>query len=149
MCSSVSGCNLCTAAGGSGTQRGKQQAHRKLPQGGPQGCCSYEVAPHSKYQHDSFQSLLVLSALHCGRLRSGSAIQVMLCPERAAKNHDCSMRYRLALIRQHYLDTTTPAMLSASITACSISTHTYLAALLRSSPSVGVQGSARYALVLF
>jgi hypothetical protein len=31
----------------------------------------------------------------------------MLCPERAAKNHDCSMRYRLALIRQHYLDTTT------------------------------------------
>jgi hypothetical protein len=37
----------------------------------------------------------------------GSAIQVMLCPERAAKDRDYSVRYSLTFIRQHYLDTTT------------------------------------------
>jgi hypothetical protein len=38
---------------------------------------------------------------------SGSAMQVMLCPECTAKNRDYSISYRLAVIRQQYWDTTT------------------------------------------
>jgi hypothetical protein len=37
------------------------------------------------------------------RLPAGRAIQVMLCPQGAATPHDYPAGYRLAFIRQHYL----------------------------------------------
>src|SRR5439155_24612069 len=51
--------------------------------------------------------------------RPGSAIQVMLCLKRAAKTADYPGCCRLALARQHYLDTTTRHFdLSARFTLC-------------------------------
>jgi hypothetical protein len=47
------------------------------------------------------------STILCQGVKSGSAIQVMLCWEHVAKAYEYLMGYREAFARQHYLDSTT------------------------------------------
>jgi hypothetical protein len=59
-------------------------------------------------QHQPKESEFLTSCLSPPQYSTlGSAIQVMLCLKRAAKIADYSVCCRLAVARQHYLDTTT------------------------------------------